>query len=276
MTQQKSTQAIGAAWLLTLSAIAVSSAHADRLDDIRARGSISCATLTTAEPLGFQDPVTREVVGFDVDVCAAIARHMGVKLELKPVSVEARVPELVLGRVDMVNAALGYTKERAEQIAFSAAHYQVPVKLLVKAGAGINSFADLKGKRISASKGSTSEQFTRQRIPTAEVITFQDGPTSFLALQQNKVSAYAVTQFAGLRFVTESAGAIKFMDENVSWEGEAIGVKKGETALLAAVDKALTEMEAAGELDTLWTKWYGPQTKYNVAREKKLTPISAF
>ena len=54
-----------------------------------------------------------------------------------------------------------------------------------------------------------------------------------------------------------------------------VGVKKDEPQLLAAVNKALQEMEASGELDALWTKWYGPQTKYDIKRDKKLTPISA-
>lgn len=251
-------------------------AHADRLDDIKARGSLSCATLTSTEPLGFQDPATRQVVGFDVDVCTGIAQHMGVKIEMRPVTVEARIPELALGRVDLVNAALGYTAQRAEQIAFSSAHYQVPIKVMVKTSSSVKSFEDLKGKRISATKGSTPELFARKVLPNAEVITFQDSPTAFLALQQNKVSGFAITQFAGLRYVKESGGTAKFLDESLSWEAEAIGVKKDEPALLAAVNKALEEMEAAGELDNLWTKWYGPTTKYDVPREKKLTPISSF
>jgi polar amino acid transport system substrate-binding protein len=258
---------------LALLALGMQSAHADRLADIKARGSLSCATLTTTEPLGFQDPATRQIVGFDVDVCAGIAKHMGVKLELQPVSVEARIAQLALGRVDLVNAALGYTKERAEQIAFTSAHYQVPIKIIVKNNSNIKTFADLSGKRVSANKGSTPEQNARRVIPTAEVITYQDGPTAFLALQQNKVSGYAVTQFAGLRFVKDAPDEVHFMDDSLAWEMEAIGVKKDEPALLAAANKALEEMEAAGELDALWTKWYGPATKYNVVREKKLTPI---
>jgi polar amino acid transport system substrate-binding protein len=273
MSQRVSLHVWKALPALALLALGMQPANADRLADIKARGSLSCATLTTTEPLGFQDPTTRQIVGFDVDVCAGIAKHMGVKLELQPVSVEARIAQLALGRVDLVNAALGYTKERAEQIAFTSAHYQVPIKIIVKKNANIKTFADLAGKRISANKGSTPEQNARRVIPTAEVITYQDGPTAFLALQQNKVSGYAVTQFAGLRFVKDAPDEVQFMDESLAWELEAIGVKKDEPALLAAANKALEEMEAAGELDALWTKWYGPSTKYNVPREKKLTPI---
>lgn len=251
-------------------------AHADRLADIKARGSLTCGTLTSTVPLGFQDPQTRQIVGFDVDVCAGVAKHLGVKMEHKPVTVEARIPELALGRVDLINAALGYTKERAQQIAFTSAHYQVPIRLMVPTNGAIKGFSDMAGKKISTTKGSTPELSARKVLPTAEVVTYQDSPTAFLALTQNKVNAMAITHFAGIRYVTQSEGKFRFLDQPLAWEAEAIGVKKDEPALLAAVNKALEAMEASGELEAMWVKWYGPSTPYNIPREKKLTPISNF
>jgi len=251
-------------------------AHADQLDQIKERGTLICGTLTSTEPLGYQDPDTRQTVGFDVDTCAALAKRLGVKLEHRGLSVEARIPELSLGRVDVVAAALGYTAERAKQIDFTASHYQVPIKLLVKAKSPIRTFADLSGKKISATKGSTPEYFARKVIPTATVMTFQDPPSAFMALQQNKVSALALSQPAGMRYVRETNGQIRFLDESLYWEPTALGIKKGETRLLEAVNQALAGMEKDGELDRMWNKWYGPQTKFDLPREKKLTPISQF
>ena len=71
-------------------------------------------------------------------------------------------------------------------------------------------------------------------------------------------------------------GTGRYIEEAMVWEATALGVHKDEPALLAAVNKALEEMEAAGEIDALWQKWYGPQTKFAFPREKKLTPISTF
>ncbi len=250
-------------------------AYADRLADIRARGTLVCATLSGSQPLAYQDPETRQYVGFDVDTCAAIAKRLGVKLEHKPITVEARIPELVLGRVDLVAAAFGYTKERAEQVAFTSSHYQIPLKIIVASNSGITRLSDLAHKKISTEKGSTPELYARRVIPTAEVITFQDNASQFLALQQGKVQGFAIGQASGLRFVNGSDGKFKFIDEALAYEATCLGVKKGEPELLAAVNKALEDMETSGELDALWTKWYGPQTKYNMPREKKLTPVSA-
>lgn len=249
-------------------------AHADRLKDIKDRGSLVCATLSGSEPLAYQDPATRQYVGFDVDTCSAIARHLGVKMEHKPITVEARIPELTLGRVDVVAAAFGYTKERAEQVAFTSSHYQIPLKIIVAKDSGITRFSDLAGKRISTEKGSTPELYARRVIPSAEVVTFQDNASQFLALQQGKVQGFAIGMASGLRFVNGSDGKYKFLDESLANEPTCLGVKKGEPELLAAVNKALDDMQSSGELDALWNKWYGPQTKFNIPRGK-LIPVSS-
>lgn len=251
-------------------------AHADRLADIKARGSLICATLTSSEPVGFVDSQTRQVVGYDVDMCAAVAKELGVKLEHKGVSVEARVPELTLGRVDLVIAALGYTKERAQQIDFTSIHYQLPIKLIAHSDSGFTKIEDLATKRISANKGSTPELYARRMFPKATVLTYQDSPAAFLALAQNKVQALSMSQASGIRFVNESDGKYKFLDGAVAWEPTGMGVKKDEPQLLAAVNAALERLEKSGQNDLIWNKWFGPGTKYNIPREKKLTPVSAF
>ncbi|MBF6989132.1 MULTISPECIES: ABC transporter substrate-binding protein [unclassified Cupriavidus] len=262
-------------FLLGIGVALTGTAHADRLADIKARGTLICGTLSTSQPLGYQDPKTRQIVGFDVETCAAVAKHLGVKLEHRPLSVESRIPELALGRVDIVAAALGYTKERARQIAFSDIHYQVPIKLVVPVDSSIKDVSQAKDIKISTVKGSTPELYARRLLQSAEIVTFQDSPTAFLALQQGKAQAFAIAQMSGARYVNESSGKMRFVDGQLHWEPTALGVKKGEPALLAAVNTALAKMEKEGELDAMWNKWAGPQTPFNIKREKKLTPLSA-
>jgi polar amino acid transport system substrate-binding protein len=190
---------------------------ADALDDIKARGTLRCATLADSVPMGYQDPVTRQLVGLDVDVCKGIARELGVKVEFQSVAISARIPSLVSGRVDVVAAALGYTKERAEQINFSSAYYQVPIKVLVKSDGEVKTFADFSGKRISVVKGSTPEFYARQQIPDAKVISFEDAPTAFLALQQGKVQGMGMTTPAAIRFHVRDQN-MRFLDETLHYE----------------------------------------------------------
>jgi polar amino acid transport system substrate-binding protein len=261
---------------LLCAAVATTSANADQLADMKARGTMVCGTLTSTEPLGFQDPQTRQIVGFDVDICKAIAKHMGLKMEHKGLSIEQRVPELTTGRVDVVSAALGYTKERAQQIAFTAAHYQVPIRVMVKKNAGIDSFSKLADKRVSAVKSATTEIYARRGLPKTEIVTYQDGPSAYLALMQDKVDGFSTSHTAGLRYLAESKGETVYLNDSLAWEPTALGVKKDEPALLAAVNRSLEDMEKAGEIDSIWNKWYGPTTRFAFVREKKLTPISQF
>src|SRR3954454_2875723 len=160
---------IGAA-LLGLSSLA---ARADQLADIKARGKLICGTLGTAEPFSFQDPRTREIVGYDVDICRKVAESLGVTLELKPMATEARIPELVQGRVDILAANLGYTKERAQQIDYSNSYFVSLQKIIVTKESKITSFEQLGGKKVTALKGTTSEQAGGGLFPTPRTGPFQ-------------------------------------------------------------------------------------------------------
>jgi polar amino acid transport system substrate-binding protein len=62
----------------------------------------------------------------------------------------------------------------------------------------------------------------------------------------------------------------------LNFEATGLGIRKGEPAFLAEINRILLEMEKEGELDRIWDKWYGPSTPYNVKRDKKLTPIEQF
>src|SRR3712207_1529584 len=108
-------------------------AQADQLADIMARKELRCGTFADVPPFAAPDPKTREMVGFDVDLCKAIAKRWGVEAKITPLSVEARVPEVKLGRVDLTIANLAYTLSRAEQIQYSDPYYMAKEMLAVKA-----------------------------------------------------------------------------------------------------------------------------------------------
>src|SRR5690349_24767016 len=132
-------------------------AQADQWQDMVQRKELKCGTFADVPPFAAPDPKTREMVGFDVDMCRALAKHLGVSASITPLSVEARVPEVQMGRVDVTVANLAYTTSRASQIEFSDPYYVAKEMLAVRASNPASSPADVKGKRLSAAKGSTSE-----------------------------------------------------------------------------------------------------------------------
>ncbi|MEQ4254158.1 ABC transporter substrate-binding protein [Pseudomonas syringae] len=260
---------------LALSPLAVSAGHADQLSDVMSKKSLSCGVYADVPPFSAPDPQTRELVGMDVDLCKALAKHMGVELELKPLSVEARIPEVKMGRVDVIFANLAYTKSRAEQIQFSDPYYIAKETLVVRAANADQPKSFFKGKRISSTKGSTSEQSIR--LADATPVTFQDTGSAYMALQQNKVVGLVTNTMTAIKLVGQAkAGGVELAiaKEPMALEPIGAGMRQGEPAFLAKVNESLREMEAAGEIDAIWAHWIGPNTEYKMVREEKVQSLS--
>ena len=250
-------------------------AHADQLADIKQKGTLVCGTLGVAEPFSFSQAQTREVQGYDVDYCAAIAKSLGVKLELKLIAVPARITELQQGRVDVVAANLGWTAERAEQIAYSDSYYVSLTKVATRKAENFRKPTDLAGKRVAAAKGSTSESGARKAIANVDMVTFQDVPSIFLALQQGKVDGIVVSEQVLVKWQKEAQGAapIDILEPALFTEPWGIGMRKGETALIKHVNGVLESMEKSGEAGKIFDKWLGTGTTYNLRRGFKIEPI---
>lgn len=263
--------ALGAA----LVAGATVAAQADQLADIRARGKLICGTLGTAEPFSFQHPQTRQIVGYDVDICQKVAESLGVALELKPIAVEARIPELIQGRVDILAANLGYTPERAQQIDFSFSYFVSQQKIMVTRESGLTMLEQLAGKKVTALKGSSSEQGVRRLIPTAETVTFQDTSAAFLALVQDKVDAFCASELilVKLRQQAQATNPMVVIEKSLFVEPWGLGFRRGETAFRTHVNGVLTQLESSGEIDRIFTRWLGEGTVFNIRRDFKIEEI---
>lgn len=255
--------ALGASFLLT------SMARADQLADIKARGTLVCGVLGTDEPNSFVDPATRAIIGYEVDLCQAVATRIGVKPVLKQMAVAARIPELQQGRIDVLAASLTHTKEREAQVDFSVSTLVVGQKVLVKKSSGVTNLAQLAGKKVLTSKGGTQDPNIRRAVPTVNVTTFDTVAQAFLALQQGKGAGYVDDETALLTNFAKLGPAQKdylVLPESISTEAIAMGVKKGESGLKAVIDDTLRGMEKSGAADKLFLKWYGPGTRLNMQK----------
>ena len=261
--------------LLSTALLGGGHAWADQIADIKARGTLICGTLGTAEPFSFPNAQTRDIQGYDVDFCSAVARSLGVKPELKLIAVASRIPELQQGRVDILVANLGWTKERSEQIAYSDSYYASLQKVAVRHASGIKAPADLGGKRISATKGSTSELAVKKAIPSADTVTFQDPPTAFLAMQQGKVDGFAVSEIMLDKFKqqVQSSTPIDILEPALMVEYWGIGMRKDEPAMIRQVNETLQAMEKSGEATKIFDKWLGTGTAYGLKRGFHIEPI---
>jgi polar amino acid transport system substrate-binding protein len=250
-------------------------ASADQLGDIMQRKELRCGTFADVPPFAAPDTKTREMVGHDVDICIAIAKRLGVAAKVTPLSVEARVPEVKLGRVDITVANLAYTLGRAEQIQFSDPYYLAKEMLAVLASDSGTKPADFKGKRIASTKGSTSELSIK--LNGSEPVTFVDTGSVFMAVQQNKAVGMVANTMTITKLVNQSktAGqAMKMIEEPMVFQPIGVGMKREEPALLAKINTTLKAMDDEGELNRIWDKWLGMDTEFKMTRKDKVVPLS--
>jgi len=254
---------------------AAAPALADQWQDIQQRKELRCATFADVPPFAAPDPKTREMVGFDVDLCNAIAKQFGVKATVVPVSVEARVPEVKMGRVDITVANLAYTLSRAEQIQFSHPYYLAKEMLAVKASDPGTRKADFRSKRLASTKGSTSELSIKMN--GSDPVTFQDTGSAYMAVQQNKAVGMVANTMTITKLVNQSKQGgveLKMIQEPMAFQPIGVGMKKDEPQLLAKVNETLIGLDKAGEINRLWNKWLGPNTEYKMVRDEKVVPLS--
>lgn len=242
-------------------------AMADQLDDIQAKGELVVGTLGVDEPNSFIDPKSRQLVGYEIDLSNEVAQALGVKASFKQISVAARIPELRQNRVDMLAASLTHTRERGEQVDFSYTILVTGQVVLVKKDSGIRQVSDLNGKKVLTVKGGTQEPNIKKAAPDANVVTFETTQQAFLALQQGKGDAFVDDESALLddyAKLGDKKDDYLILPEKISIEPLALAVRKDEPRLKQAVNDALAKLEASGEAERLYLKWYGPGTRSDI------------
>ena len=244
-------------------------AQADQLSDIKARGKLTCGVLGGFEPFGFQDPATREVNGYEPDLCKGLARFLGVEPDVKVVTSQGRIPELLQGRVDVEASLLGWSKEREQQVDYTNVYASVDSKLLIMKASGITSPDQLKDKKIGVAKGSLLEGIAQRRFPNATVVAFDDTPVAYLALRQGKIQALLMTEttLASLRNLDPEGDRTAILPKVYQRSQIAFVLRKGDNETLkAAINAFLDQYEKSGEGQKLYDTWFGANSKLKMTR----------
>ena len=263
--------AVPGALLTALLVVASTSAHADRLDDIKRAGVLRVAAFDSNPPFGFVDPKDNQIVGLDVDYARAVAKSLGVKLEVQPTNPANRIAFLKSGKVDLVFANFTITDDRKKEVDFSTPYFASGTQFIAKKGV-LKSSEQINGLRIGADKGTTNEQQVRAKFPNATIVAYDDTPFAFAALRTGNVQA--ITQ-DGPKLVALLARApdkanYEISPFTISNDYEGVGVPKGETRLLDAVNSTLSHLETDGEAAQIYDKWFGPKSAAPLPRLFKI------
>ena len=219
-----------------------------------AAAATSGATLVVASdlenpPFAYLDE-NGEPAGRDVEMMRWIAAMLDRRLEWRRMPFDELLGACEAGEVDAVCATLGITDERLRRVDFSQPYYETVIAVVARRGDGEpRALADLVGRRVSGSVGTTSEKAVRERLRFSHGI-FETGKSPDTALAGGDVDAAVMDGPAARQLVEASSGALVVVDGNLGPERYALALPKG-SELLVAVDRALRVLAERGDLTVL-------------------------
>lgn len=257
----------GAATLVLAGLSGIVPAQADQLADILKSGTLRVATFDSNPPFGSIDPKSYNIVGYDVDFANAIAKALGVKLQLVATNPANRIPLLQSGKVDLIVADITITPERAQVIDFTLPYFITGQELLVPASAP-DQLSGYATARIGAVKGTTGEQELKTRFPNGRVLSYDDIPLALSALRNGSVDAISQdsTILGGLLAGAPDKSRFKILPDRLSKEEIGIGLSRGQPALLARINEILVGLEKNGTALKIYNAWFGPGSQYAAPR----------
>ena len=230
-------------------------AHADSLATIQKNGVVRIAIPQDFPPFGSLGKDLK-LQGYDIDMANLIAKELGVKLELVPVTSTNRVPFLTTGKVDLVISSLGKNEERAKVIDFSQTYAPFPKSVYGPADVQISGPADLANKTIGVTRGSTEDMALTAVAPaSANIKRYEDNNAtaqSYLTGQVQLVTLGNIVANAVNERTQQRPMVAKFAVEDTPCY---IGMAKGEAALQAKVDEIISKTKSDGRLNALAERW---------------------
>ncbi|GHC71362.1 ABC transporter substrate-binding protein [Nocardiopsis terrae] len=213
--------------------------------------------------------VDGELVGFDVDVAAYIAGHMGIDdVRLVGVTSAEREEKLISGEVDMVVATYSITPARRTEVTFGGPYYVAKQDILVRADeTGVEGVRDLEGRSVCQGAGSNSATRITEGLGI-EVRELQEAETYSACIErlsEGSVDAVSTDNLILAGFLAEDPDAFRFVNNPFTDEKYGVGLPYGDVAACEAVNKAVSEMYQDGTAVGLLEEWFG-ETDLEVVR----------
>jgi len=262
----KSALALG----LTLAAalVAAQPAQADTLAKIKASGTLTMGIRESSYPLSYLDD-KQQPIGYHIDVCNKIVDAVKAELKLpalkvqhQPVTSQNRIPLVTNGTVDLECGSTTNNEARKKQVDFALTTFVTNVRMAVKKASGVTSLAQLDGKPVATTTGTTSVQLMRAnekgKNVNFEEVYGKDHADSFLMLETDRAVAFVMDDnlLAGLIVTSKNPADYAIVGEVLNVEPIAIMIRKDDPAFKKLVDSTVTGLMKNGELEKLYNKWF--------------------
>ncbi|CAN5386796.1 transporter substrate-binding domain-containing protein [soil metagenome] len=249
----RTTQHLAAAALLVFASHA---ALADQLDDIKKAGVIKIAIAMGTPLFSFAD-ANMQPAGSDVETAQALAKDLGVKMEIVPVTNSARVPTIQAGKADILVADLSITPERQKVIEFSKPYAVITLIVAGPKNVSIKGYEDLAGKRIGLTRATVNDTLTTQLGKGAEIVRYEDDATLITSVVTGQVDLFSSTP-SNLGEIAKRAPE-KNMERKFDQKDFLLGIafQKEQPKLTEWVNAWVAANLKNGKLNAIYKKYHG-------------------
>ena len=238
------------------------------LANIKATHTVRIGYRESSPPFSFLDHSNRPI-GYSLELCDAIVEEIGtevddanLKVDYVKVTSDDRIPAVVDKKIDLECGSTTANAERGKLVAFSPLMFVAGTKLMVPKASGVTQVADLKGKTVVVTKGTTNEQAmhnvdAKQKLGL-NIVTAPDHEQSYQMLVDGKADAFATDDILlyGLIARHKSQDKFRVTGDYLSYDPYGIMFRKGEPQLTAVVDRTFRKLGSNQDLIPLYNKWF--------------------
>jgi glutamate/aspartate transport system substrate-binding protein len=239
------------------------------LKKIKELGAITVGHRESSVPFSYLDD-KQQPIGYAMELCMKIVdavktelKMPNLKVILQPVTSSNRIPLLQNGTIDLECGSTTNSVTRQQQVAFGPTYFVINVTAAVKKSSNINSLADLNGKTISTTSGTTSVPLLKSYGKTSHVevkeIYGKDHAESFLLLADDRAAAFIMDDIllAGQIANSKQPADYKILvQESLRQEPYSMMLRKDDPQFKALVDKTVGGVMKSGEIEKIYSKWF--------------------
>ncbi|CAD6511741.1 Glutamate/aspartate import solute-binding protein [Paraburkholderia hiiakae] len=257
--------------LLALLGFVATSAFAQdagTLKKIKDTGVISLGHRESSIPFSYYDD-KQNVIGYSQDYAMKIVEGVkqklnmpNLKVKMVPITSQNRIPLVQNGTVDIECGSTTNNAERQQQAAFTNTIFVIGTRLMTKKDSGVKDFADLKGKTVVTTAGTTSERLLRKmnqdKSMGMNIISAKDHGESFMTLSTGRAVAFMMDDalLAGERAKSNNPGDFVIVGQPQSREAYGCMMRKNDPEFKKVADDAIAKVQTSGEGDVIYKKWF--------------------
>ena len=225
-------------------------------------GVLTTCTHLPYAPFQSKDP-SGKVVGFDVALIDLVATKLGVRQEIVDTPFEGikSGADLNSGKCDVAAAGMTITDERKKVLDFSDPYFDATQALATPVGKEAKTLEELAGKRLGVQGGTTGEEYINAQVKEKglkiEVVSYRDLAALQQALATNQVVAAVNDLPVWNEYIKANPGKVTVAAGFDTGEKYGFAVKKGNAALLKAVNEAISAARTDGTYDKIYAQWIG-------------------